>query len=314
MTRAALQLVVVAAADFEPLSMLRPDDGLAIAIVDDARGLRAAIPDADALLVHPRLGGLVRDAWPAARRLRWIHTLAAGVDTLLFDELCESTVVVTNGRGVFADALAEFAIASMLYFNRDFPRLLEQQRARRWEPFTVERLEGKTVGIVGYGSIGRAVGRLASALGMKVLATRRRTDGDGPLVALDGLLRAADFVVVATPLTAATRGLIGEPQFRAMNPRAVLVNLGRGPVVDERALVSALSEHRIRGAALDVFEVEPLPPDHPLWALDNVLLSPHSADHTADSLHRAMDVFLENLARFRREEPLRNVVDPHSRY
>lgn len=309
-----MRLVVVASPDFQPLSMLRADAELAVTITDDRRILPEAIADADILLVHPRLGGIVREAWPNARKLRWIHALAAGVDTLLFDELCASDVVVTNGRGIFADALAEFVAAAMLHFAKDVPRLMRQQSGRRWEPFKVERIEGKTLGIVGYGSIGRAVATLASAFRMHVVAARRQPSGDGPITPLDEVVRSADFLVVAAPLTPETRGLIGAGELRSMKRDAVLINVGRGPVVDERALVDALRERRIRGAALDVFDTEPLPPDHPLWSLDNVLLSPHCADQTPDSLQRAMTLFLENLARFRAGEPLLNVVDKQSHY
>jgi len=309
-----MRLVVVAPADFAPLSMLKPDAELAVTIVEDARTLRAALPDADVLLVHPRLGSIVREAWSARGKLRWIHDIAAGVDTLMFDELCASDVVVTNGRGLFAPALAEYTFAAVLHFAKQVPRLLAQQRERRWEPFTVTRVEGQTIGIVGYGGIGQAIARLAQTFGMNVIATRRHADAGGPLVTRDELFRRSDYAVVCAPLTSETRGLVGDAQLKLMKRDAVFINVGRGPVVDEAALVAALREGRIRGAALDVFESEPLPPDHPLWSFDNVLLSPHCADHTDDSLRRAMTFFLENLARFREGQPLLNLVDKTLQY
>ena len=191
---------------------------------------------------------------------------------------------------------------------KSFPRLLRAQGARTWDSFTVERLEGQTAGIVGYGSIGRAVGDRCAALGMNVIAFSRHRGS------LDELLRASDYVVVCTPMTDETRGLIGRREIKAMRRNAVLINVGRGPVVDEAALVAALKSHRIRGAALDVFEHEPLPRSHPLWSLDNVLISPHGADHTADSHIRAMRCFIDNYRRFERGEPLENVVDKTAGY
>jgi phosphoglycerate dehydrogenase-like enzyme len=184
-------------------------------------------------------------------------------------------------------------------------------------------LAGRTLGIVGYGDIGRAVAERAHRLGMKLLALRRRPALSGadpwvdetlPAGELVALMRRADDVVVATPLTADTRGFVGEAAIGAMKPGGVLVNVGRGPVVDEAALARALSERKIRGAALDVFETEPLPPGSPLWGLDNLLLSPHCADNTPGWLEAAMRAFLGNLERFRRGERLLNVVDKRLGY
>jgi phosphoglycerate dehydrogenase-like enzyme len=195
--------------------------------------------------------------------------------------------------------------------------------ARRWEPYEPEALRGKTLGLVGYGDIGQAVAQRARAFDMSVLAVRRRTavedDGrgvrflQGPGALLE-LMRASDAVVVVAALTSETRGLVSAEAIAALRPQAVLVNVARGPVVDEPALVEALRARRLRGAVLDVFSEEPLPPEHPLWALDNVLLSPHCADNVPGWLDSAVAVFLENLDRFRRGEPLRNRVDPARGY
>lgn len=266
------------------------------------------VRDAEVILVAPRSGPELREVWRQAKRVRWVHALSAGVETLLFPELCASDVVLTNGRGVFAPALAEFVVAAILYFAKSFPRLLRGQRERTWDSFTVERVEGQTVGIVGYGSIGRAVVDRCAALGMQVAVFSRHKGS------LDQVLRESDYIVVSTPLTPDTRGLIGRAEIEAMRRNAVLINVGRGPVVGEAALVAALQSHRIKGAALDVFETEPLPPDHPLWALDNVLISPHGADYTSDSHERAMRCFLDNLARYERGEALENVVDKAAGY
>ena len=301
-----MRVTAIAPPSFAGLALLREaagDDVLTIS--DDQAELRRAVADAEIILVAPRSGALLREIWPQAARVRWIHALAAGVETLLFPELAASDVVLTNGRGIFAPALAEFVLAAMLHFAKNIPRMLRDQRARRWEPFLIERLEGQTAGVVGYGSIGRAVEARCKAFGMNVL-TVRREEGS-----LDDVLRRSDYVVIAVPLTPATRGMI---RIEIMRPTAVLINVGRGPVVDEAALVDALASHRIRGAALDVFETEPLPPSHPLWSLDNVLISPHCADHTSDSHERAMQCFIDELGRFKRGETLNNVVDKNAGY
>jgi phosphoglycerate dehydrogenase-like enzyme len=280
-------------------------------------------PPPDAILVCSMGRAALEAVWALAPGPRWIHSRAAGLDTLLFPALVDSDVALTNGRGVFSLSLAEFVIGALLYFARDFPRLARNQRRGVWEVFEPFDLAGRTLGIVGYGDIGRAIAERAHRLGMKVLALRRRPalSGADPWVAetlppgeLVALMRRADDVVVATPLTADTRGLVSEAAIGAMKPGAVLVNVGRGPVVDEAALARALTERRIRGAALDVFETEPLPAGSPLWGLDNLLLSPHCADNTPGWLEAAMRAFLGNLEHFRRGERLLNVVDKRIGY
>lgn len=308
-----MRLLVLAPPAFEPLELLRreaPDVELTVG--EEAENLREAAASAEAVLLGPRSGRVLTELWRELAGARWIHTLSAGVDTLPFDLLRRSDVVVTSSRGLYADALAEFAVGAMLWFAKDLPRLIRNQQRRQWEPYTVERLEGRTVGIIGYGGIGQAVGRRASALGMRVLAVRRRQEFGDPT--LDEVIAASDDLVLCTPLTPSTYRLLSRERIAAMKPGAVFVNVGRGATVDEAALVDALRERRIRGAALDVFEAEPLPPEHPLWTLDNVLLSPHTADHTSDSHTRAMQFFIENLRRFRAGESLDNVVDKEEQY
>jgi phosphoglycerate dehydrogenase-like enzyme len=261
--------------------------------------------------------------FPDMRAVRWLHSVAAGVEHLLFPALVESDVTVTNGRGAFKDALAEFVIAAALHFAKDIPRLEGNQRRGVWEPYDMGELRGQTMGIVGYGAIGRATAALAKAFGMRVLALRRRPERTGEdalvdetvaRVGLVDLLARADYVVVAAALTPETRGMIAARELAAMKPTAVLINVGRGPIVVEQDLVRALSERRIRGAALDVFDVEPLPPTHAFYALEDVLVSPHSADHVEGWLERAVEVFLDNFARYQRGEPLLNVVDKRAGY
>jgi phosphoglycerate dehydrogenase-like enzyme len=267
---------------------------------------------------------LLRDVFLMSPHLRWIHSRSAGLEHTLFPELIESNVILTNGSGVFSPSLGEFALAAILYFAKDFRRMIRSQQAGIWEQFDVNMVSGRTLGIVGYGSIGRAVAVRARTLEMKILGLKRRVSAQGeegslideffgPEQRLEMLSRC-DYVVVTLPLTAQTRGLIAEPEFAVMKKNAVIINIGRGPTIDERAMIEALSENRIRGAALDVFDREPLPQGHPFYSLENVLLSPHCADHTADWLDNAMRFFLAQLDKFRRGERLLNVIDKGAGY
>ena len=308
-----MRLLVIAPSDFAPLEALRreaPDVELSIGT--DAEALRRDARRADAVLIAPRYVSLLTPLWRELGNVRWIHTLAAGVDSLPFDLLRRTDVVVTNSRGLYADALGEFAIAAMLWFAKDLRRLVRNQDQRRWEPYDVERLEGQTAGIIGYGGIGHAVGSRATALGMRVLTNRRRRELGDPTI--EEVIAESHYVVMSAPLTPSTHRLLSRERIALMKPHAVFINVGRGGTVDEEALIDALRNRRIRGAALDVFDVEPLPPEHPLWQLDNVLISPHTADHTADAHVRAMSFYIENLRRFRAGESLENIVDKVEQY
>lgn len=289
-----MRLVVVAKPTFRALPLLR-EAGIEFVTTNDPEGLRQA----EVILLSPRYGSILRGL--DAPHLRWIHALAAGVDTFPFDELRKRDVIVTNSRGIYADGLAEFVIAAMMWFAKDLSRLARNQAGHRWEPYAVQRLEGRTAGVIGFGGTGKAVARRAEALGMRIVVSSRR--------AADPAAFEADYVVLCVPLTDETRGLMSAERIAKMASHSVLINVSRGEVVDEEALVEALRARRIRGAALDVFTSEPLPPGHPLWSLENVLISPHTADRTEDSHDRAMRFFLRNLERFRRGEPLENVVD-----
>ncbi|HWQ56371.1 MAG TPA: D-2-hydroxyacid dehydrogenase [Bryobacteraceae bacterium] len=317
--------VLVLADPTEPqLAMLEAlPDGTGIAVGNRTDAFVRAAEDATVILQWSGSRELLRDTLAMVPGVRWVHVRSAGLDGVLFPELIESRAVLTNGRGVFSAPLGEFAIGAALFFAKDFRRMVRNQEAGAWEQFDVGELAGSTVGILGYGDIGRAVASRARAFGMRILALRRRpkiSSGD-PLVDvslgpadLPELLAQSDYLVAAAPLTPETRGMIGDAAFGLMKPGAVLINIGRGPVVDEAALVRALRARRIRGAALDVFENEPLPAGHPLYSLDNVLLSPHCADHTTDWLERAMGFFLENFKRFREARPLLNIVDKRQGY
>jgi phosphoglycerate dehydrogenase-like enzyme len=278
---------------------------------------------AEVILVGSFEGDLLRMVFPLASEVRWVHSMSAGVEKIVFPELVESRVPLTNGKGVFTASLAEFAIASMLFFAKDLRRLVRNQQAGQWKQFDIELLRGQVLGIVGYGDIGRESARLARAIGMKVVAVRRRaalssqdTDLERtyPPEGLREMLAISDYVLVTTPLTPETRGMIGQAELAVMKPTAVIINLGRGPVIDESALIAALAQKRIRGAALDVFDEEPLPEGHPFYGFENVLLSPHSADHTVGWADLAMHVFIENFERFRAGQPLLNIVDKKAGY
>lgn len=314
-----LTVCVLAPPDDSSLRVLRPaPEGVRFVIGNRLEDLEAAAPEAEAVCLVFGGRGLLEPVFARAPKLRWVHTGWAGLDGTLFPALVESDVVMTNSRGVFSASLGEFAMLGVLFFAKDLRRMLASQAAARWEPYEVEELRGRSLGILGYGDIGRAVASRAKGLGLRVLALRRdaaASHGD-PFVdevvqterRLE-LIARCDYVVLSLPGTPDTRGLFGAGEIAAMKPNAVLVNVGRGSTVDQPALVAALAARRIRGAALDVFAEEPLPAGHPLWRLDNVLVSPHTADRTASWRDEAMQLFLENLARYRRGERLVNVVD-----
>jgi phosphoglycerate dehydrogenase-like enzyme len=288
-----------------------------IVVGDSADAFRQAGPDATVILNWSGSCALLREVFLACPNLRWVHSRSAGLERSLFAELIEGPVLLTNGSGVFSASLGEFALSAILYFAKDLRRMIRNQTNGMWETFDVQPIAGRTVGIVGYGDIGRAVAAKVRPLGMNVLAVKRHAGSSAdPLVQriynqsqrLE-MLPLCDYVVVAAPLTEETRGMIGEPEFSAMRSMTVVINIGRGPVINEGALVEALSSGRIKGAALDVFDREPLPEGHPFYKLDNVLLSPHCADHTPDWLEQAMLFFIAQFKRFRKGEPLLNVVD-----
>jgi phosphoglycerate dehydrogenase-like enzyme len=315
-----ISILVLAAPDEPQVSMLVVlRETASIVIGNSAQVFEKAAASADAIFNWSGSLSLIRDVFLMSPRVRWIHSRSAGLERTLFPELIASDVIMTNGSGVFSPSLGEFALAAILYFAKDFRRMIRNQIAGAWEPFDVEPISGQTVGIVGYGDIGRAVASRVRAMGMNVLAVRRHASAQNnpdpfaqriytPDQRL-AMLPQCDYVVVAAPLNAETVGLISAAEFAAMKPTAVIINVGRGPVIDERAMINALSQHKIKGAALDVFDEEPLPAGHPFYKLENVLLSPHCADHTPDWLDNAMRFFLAQFERFRRGEPLLNVVD-----
>ena len=313
--------VVVLANPTEPqlamLEQLPPETSIAVG--NAAEAFARAAPEANVIFNWSLSGGLLREVFAMCPRVQWVHSRAAGLDNMLFPELIESPVPLTNGTGVFSQSLGEFALAAILYFAKDLRRMVRNQMAGVWEQFDILEVSGQTVGIVGYGDIGRAVATRVRSMGMQVLAVKRH---GAPVYNVDPLVNRiytpdqriemisrSDYIVVSAPLTAETRGMIGEAEFTAMKPEAVVINIGRGPTIDEKAMVRALSEKRIKGAALDVFDEEPLPTGHPFYRLENVLLSPHSADHTFDWMEQAMQFFIDQFERFRKGEPLLNIVN-----
>jgi phosphoglycerate dehydrogenase-like enzyme len=308
-------LAVLCAGDSRPPHMSAVEERMDVRYTD-AAGLAGAVRGADALFLWDFFSTAVRGVWEHADRLRWIHVAAAGVDRLLFDELVASDVVVTNARGVFDRPIAEFVLMSILAHAKDAHRSQELQAARAWEHRETTTVAGQNALVVGTGAIGRETARLLRAVGMQVRgAGRTARDGDpdfGTVVASADLAEHVgwtDHLVVVAPLTEQTLGMVDAQVLAAMKPTAYLVNVGRGPCVVAADLLEALAAGRIAGAALDVFESEPLPPDHPLWSARGVTVSPHMSGDAVGWLDTLARQFADNAERFLDGRPLVNVVD-----
>jgi phosphoglycerate dehydrogenase-like enzyme len=274
-----------------------------------------------------------------APRLAWVHSATSGVERALTPASRERGLIVTNARGVFSRPIAEYVLMMILAVSRRLPQLLELQRERTWQPLEGAELRDVTVGIVGLGSIGRAVGALATGFGCRVVAVRRRPDGEGRgagageataeneasfgEVMLDRvggpetlpeLLAESDFIVLAAPLTPETEDMINAETLAMVKPGAWLINVARGRLIDERALLRALRDGPLGGAVLDTFRDEPLPPMSSFYDLPNVIVTPHTAWSSGRVLDRSVELFCDNLRRFSKGEPLLNVVDPAAGY
>lgn len=318
-----MKVVVIAPPGAPQLAELdRLPVGTEVTIGLNVPDLAAAAAEADVLVNGSHHAETLEALWPLAKKLRWVHSLSAGVEAIVFPELKASPIPLTNARGIFKRSLGEFAIFAMFWFAKNARRLVDQQARAAWEQFDCEELTGKTCAILSYGAMGQEVARRAHAMGMRIIATRRRVDAPiDPFVAevlspertAEAMARA-DYVVCCSPLTPETRHMIGEAEFAAMKPAGVFINIGRGAVVDEPAMICALEAQRIRGAALDVFEVEPLPKESPLWRLSNVLISPHCTDHTDTWQFETVRFFVDNFLRFVKGEPLENLVDKEAGY
>jgi phosphoglycerate dehydrogenase-like enzyme len=303
-------------------------DGHADGPVDDVEVLLRGVISADAF-----------DRFLArATNLRWVHSATAGVERVLTPAGRQRGLLITNARGVFSQPIAEYVLMMILAVSRRLPQLLELQRERTWQPLQGAELRDVTVGIVGLGSIGRAVAELASAFGCQVLATRRNPGGWEPAgadaaaddsgssdhppgvdvvggpEALPGVLGRSDFIVLAAPLTPETDNLIDDRALAAVKPGAWLINVARGRLVDERALLRALRDGPLGGAILDTFREEPLPATSPFYDLPNVIVTPHTAWSSGRVLDRSVELFCDNLVRYAAGEALENVVDPDAGY
>lgn len=285
-------------------------------VYTDAAGLPDAIEGADALVLWDFFSSAVVDAWPRADRLQWIHVCAAGLDKLLFDDLRDSDVVVTNARGVFERPIAEFVVASVLARAKLLHESMSLQREHTWRHREPALLAGQRALVVGTGAIGREIGRLLAAVGVRVDGAARagRTgdpDFETVIASSDLAAHAADYdiIVNVTPLTEATRGLFDADVFEAVRPGMHLVNVGRGESVDEDALLAALRAGRVGAASLDVFATEPLPADHPLWDAPGVAISAHMSGDVVGWTDALAQQVVDNLQRWLDGRPLLNVAD-----
>ncbi len=290
------------------------------------------LDEVEVLLRGPLPRGIFDRLLARCPRLQWVHSATAGVERVLTPAAMERGLAITNARGVFSDPIAEYVLMMMLAVSRRLPHLLELQRERTWQPLEATELADVTVGVVGLGSIGRRVAELASAFGSRVVATRRSIGGDDdgrgdgravgegrvaellPAERLPELLAQSDFIVLALPLTPDTESLFGESMLAQVKSGAWLINVARGRLVDERALLRALREGTLGGAVLDTFREEPLPADSPFYDLPNVIVTPHTSWSSGRVLDRSIDLFCDNLRRFQRGEPLANLVDPDAGY
>ena len=308
----------LAEADLESLRAV--SDSL---VVETATSMEEALAKASgAQVIQP--GHWAEEMWRSAPGLKWVQSGGAGVEWLLTPDFAASPIILTNARGIYAIPIADHIMAFVLHFSRLFNDLLRKQMKHEWADwgeYEADELAGKTLGIVGLGGIGSEVARRAKAFGMRVIATRRRealpsdnVDEVRGVDQLPWLLEESDYVALCAALTPKTRHLIGEDELKSMKPTAHLMNIGRGGLVDEQALIAALREGEIAGAGLDVFEQEPLPADSPLWDMSNVVITPHSGGSSPPSHERLLDLFRENLRRYIAGEPLLNLVDKAEGY
>jgi phosphoglycerate dehydrogenase-like enzyme len=262
--------------------------------------------------------GLIR----SAGQLKWLQVTSAGIDRMVRSGLVGDGFKITTVRGMTSDSIAEWVLGVMVMFAKGLHRAVRDQAAAEWGAWIVDEMVGKTCGIVGYGAIGEAVAQRARAFGMDVVATRRKAEAvsekDGVLVLPHGrlseLLAKSDYVVVSVPLTGETREMFGAEQFAEMKDGAILINVARGAIIDQPAMIVALQQGTIAGAGLDVTTPEPLPPESPLWKMENVIITPHISADVDDYWGRTAEVFLDNLGRFLAGQELANIVSPAYEY
>ena len=281
-------------------------------------------PVADDLLPTIDIAFFSSDVWPdrprglvisilKANQLKWMHTFSAGVDSPFFIDLIKKGVTLTNSSGAAASPIAQTAILYMLALSRNVRAWFEHQDNKEWQRHEFTELDGSRLAVIGMGPIGEEIARLGVALNMQVEGIRRTPKGNEPCPTfgfdhLSDVLGRADWVALALPLTPDTQNLFDQQQFAQMKPGAHFINVGRGELVDETALIQALNSQHLAGAALDVFATEPLPEDSPLWSMRNVLITPHSSGATTQSGLRAEEIFIRNFALFVQNEQMHNVV------
>ncbi len=297
-----------------PEGLPEDETGVEYAMADSMADVRAGLADCDLVFHYGHPRDALSANWELTGRLRWVHVGGVGVDWALFPAFVESEVVLTNSRGVFDTSLPEYLLALMLALVKDLPGTVRAQARHEWQHRLLEPLTGSRAVIVGAGSIARSATRLLRAVGVEArLVGRSARDEDGERIhavaELPQLLPTADWLIVLAPLTPETRGLVDADVLAALPRGARLVNIGRGPTVVQAALIDALRSGALAGAALDVFEREPLPADSPLWDMPNVVVSPHIGGDEADTPRMFAEAFLANLRRYLAGEPLSNVVD-----
>lgn len=293
--------VLTAPGEPEPLGIDAVRARAEVRFAYDTASLEATLPGTDVLLVTDFRTEALAAAWPKADKLQWIHAASTGVDALMFPALVDGPVIVSNASGTFDHAIAEYVLCTVLMFAKDFPRSIRLQLQHQWQHRSTERVDGKRVLVVGAGSIGRKIAQMLNAVGMEVhgiARTERAHDPDFVTVRshteLHAELAHADYVVIAAPLTPQTNGIFDSTAFKAMRSSARLINIGRGPIVNTTDLVTALRDGQIAGAGLDVFEQEPLPESHPLWDMDNVIMTAHMAGDAVGWEQALTDQFIDN--------------------
>jgi phosphoglycerate dehydrogenase-like enzyme len=302
------------------IAQVAPD--VEVVLLDEQGRPQGEVADAEVLIRWWYDQDWLRQMLALMPNLKWLHTPSAGVDQMLIPELVARQLVITNATGSQAPPIAEFVMLAMLSHAKRLPEILHAQRERVWldDSVRLSELGGKTLLIVGLGAIGQELARRAAAFDMRVLASRRSPQ-PAPHVAQvvgegewRGLLPEADYVVICAPLTERTRAMFDAAALAAMRPQAYLINIARGEIIDDAALISALREERIAGALLDAFAVEPLPTDSPYWGLPNCTVTPHISWSSPEVRERNAAILLDNLRRYRAGEPLVNVVDQEAGY
>lgn len=297
--------------------LIERQTGEKVIVFNSEKEALGSLADAEILISWGRLG---KDTLNACKNLKWLFSFSAGVEGLPFDLLAEKGVIVTNNRGIHGPQVAEHAIGYMIMFSRKLHRMIRNQLQRKWERIELNELMGKTLCIVGSGSIGKAVARRAKAFDMKVIGLKKHVetleyfDAVWDMGRLHEALEQADYTILLTPLTPETRHMIGRTEFKAMKPTSVFINLSRGDTVDEEALIEALNSGVISGAGLDVFHEEPLPESNPLWGMENVIITPHNAGQSVNYIPRSMELFLESLSCYRQGQPIPNRIDLKKQY